>query len=129
MTSPVRPRPSGSPTPSNDQILDCDFLAGCDGSRTYTRILIPEGEVRKDYGRGRTGSSDDLTRRSFPIAKNPFMSAYLSAANRVANTARGKATNEIKRQSKRQTTSMVNAWVDAWTPRSRRSPARKRKSS
>ena len=74
------------------------------------------------------GQSDDLT-RSFPIAKNPFMSAYLSAANRVANTAWGKATNEIKRQSKRQTTSMVNAWVDAWTPRSRRSPARKRKSS
>ena len=36
------------------------------------------------------------------MAKNPFMSAYLSAANRVANTARGKATNEIKRQSKRQ---------------------------
>jgi len=26
------------------------------------------------------------------MAKNPFMSAYLSAANRVANTARGKAT-------------------------------------
>ena len=51
------------------------------------------------------------------MAKNPFMSAYLSAANRVANTARGKATNEIKRQSKRQTTSMVNAWVDAWTPK------------
>ena len=34
------------------------------------------------------------------MAKNPFMSAYLSAAYRVANTARGKATNEIKRQSK-----------------------------
>ena len=33
------------------------------------------------------------------MAKNPFMSAYLSAANRVANTARGKATNEIKRRS------------------------------
>ena len=33
------------------------------------------------------------------MAKNPFMSAYLSAANRVANTARGHATNEIKRQS------------------------------
>ena len=70
-------------------------------------------------------------RRSFPIAKNPFMSAYLSAANRVANTARGHATNEFKRQSKRQTTSMVNAWVDAWTPKpkARAKPARKRKSS
>ena len=30
------------------------------------------------------------------MAKNPFMSAYLSAANRAANTARGKATSEIK---------------------------------
>jgi len=36
----------------------------------------------------KTESSDDLTRWSFPMAKNPFMSAYLSAANRVANTAR-----------------------------------------
>ena len=75
----------------------------------------------------KTGSSDDLTRWSFAMAKNPFMSAYLSAANRVANTARGKATNEIKRQSKRQTTSMVNAWVDAWTPKPKAKPARKRK--
>ena len=57
------------------------------------------------------------------MAKNPFMSAYLSAAYRVANTARGKATNEIKRQS----TSMVNAWVDAWTPKPKAKPARKRK--
>ena len=61
------------------------------------------------------------------MTKNPFMSAYLSAANRVANTARGHATNEFKRQSKRQTTSMVNAWVDAWTPKpkAKAKPARK----
>ena len=58
------------------------------------------------------------------VAKNPFMSAYLSAANRVANTARGKATGEVKREAKRQQTSMMNAWVSAWTPK----PARKRKS-
>ena len=32
-----------------EQVLHCDFIAGCDGSRTYTRFLIPEGEVRKDY--------------------------------------------------------------------------------
>ena len=74
-----------------------------------------------------TESSDDLRKWSFTMAKNPFMSAYLSAANRVANTARGKATNEIKRQ----TTSMVNAWVDAWCPKpkAKAKPARKRKSS
>ena len=34
----------GSPTE-----LECDFVAGCDGSRTYTRFLIPEGEIRTDY--------------------------------------------------------------------------------
>src|SRR6476469_6416166 len=75
-----------------------------------------------------TGSAADTdTKQETDVAKNPFMSAYLSAANRVANTARGKATNEIKRQSKRQTTSMVNAWVDAWTPKPKAKPARKRK--
>ena len=30
------------------------------------------------------------------MAETPFMSAYLSAANRVAKTARGKATNEAR---------------------------------
>ena len=65
------------------------------------------------------------------MTKNPFMSAYLSAANRVANTARGHATNEFKRQSKRPTTGVVNAWVDASTPKPKATakPARKRKSS
>ena len=58
------------------------------------------------------------------MAKNPFMSAYLSAANRVANTARGKATNEVKRAAKREQTSMMNAWFNAATPKK----TRKRKS-
>jgi len=31
--------------------LDCDFVAGCDGSRTFTRFLIPEGEIRTDFFR------------------------------------------------------------------------------
>jgi p-hydroxybenzoate 3-monooxygenase len=31
--------------------LECDFVAGCDGSRTYTRFLIPQGEVRTDFFR------------------------------------------------------------------------------
>src|SRR5689334_13431344 len=33
------------------QELDCDFVGGCDGSRTYCRYLIPEGSVRTDYFR------------------------------------------------------------------------------
>jgi p-hydroxybenzoate 3-monooxygenase len=31
--------------------LECDFVAGCDGSRTYTRFLVPEHDVRKDFFR------------------------------------------------------------------------------
>jgi p-hydroxybenzoate 3-monooxygenase len=31
--------------------LECDFVIGADGSRTYTRFLIPEGTVRKDFFR------------------------------------------------------------------------------
>jgi p-hydroxybenzoate 3-monooxygenase len=31
--------------------LQCDFVAGCDGSRTYTRFLIPEGSIRTDFFR------------------------------------------------------------------------------
>ena len=31
--------------------LECDFVIGCDGSRTSTRFLIPEGEVRTDFFR------------------------------------------------------------------------------
>ena len=33
------------------QQLDCDFVGGCDGSRTYSRYLIPGSEVRRDYFR------------------------------------------------------------------------------
>jgi p-hydroxybenzoate 3-monooxygenase len=33
------------------QELECDFVAGCDGSRTYTRFLMPLGEVRTDFFR------------------------------------------------------------------------------
>jgi p-hydroxybenzoate 3-monooxygenase len=33
------------------EVLECDFVAGCDGSRTYTRYLIPEGAVRTDFFR------------------------------------------------------------------------------
>jgi p-hydroxybenzoate 3-monooxygenase len=33
----------------NRQTVGCDFVVGCDGSRTYTRFLIPEGTVRTDH--------------------------------------------------------------------------------
>jgi len=61
------------------------------------------------------------------MAKNPFMSAYLSAANRVANTARGHVTSAARREAMKQTTSVTNAWVDVWTPKSVRKPKEKRR--
>ena len=33
------------------KILDCDFIAGCDGGYGVSRAAIPEGSVRKDYFR------------------------------------------------------------------------------
>jgi p-hydroxybenzoate 3-monooxygenase len=33
------------------ETLECDFVIGADGSRTMTRFLIPEGEVRTDFFR------------------------------------------------------------------------------
>lgn len=33
------------------QRLECTLVAGCDGSRTHTRSLIPEATVRRDYFR------------------------------------------------------------------------------
>ncbi len=33
------------------QMLDCNFIAGCDGSYGVSRAAIPEGSVRKDYFR------------------------------------------------------------------------------
>ena len=35
----------------NRQRLDADFVAGCDGSHSYCRSLIPEGTVRRDFFR------------------------------------------------------------------------------
>jgi len=33
------------------QQLECDFVAGCDGSQTCTRFLMPEGTIRTDFFR------------------------------------------------------------------------------
>ncbi len=34
-----------------EQVVDCDVVAGCDGSQTGTRSLLPEGRVRRDFFR------------------------------------------------------------------------------
>jgi len=47
--------------------------------------------------------------------KNPFMSMFLSGANRIANTARGYATAAVKREAARNTRQMTKVWTKAWT--------------
>jgi len=69
---------------------------------------------------------DPTTEQEIDVAKNPFMSAYLSAANRAVHTARGKATVEAKRTASRQRTEAVNTWADLMTGGAAR-PKRKRK--
>lgn len=63
--------------------------------------------------------------------KNPFMSLFLSGANRIAGAARAQATAAIKREATRNarqvtqaTQAWTQAWADAWLP----SPTRKKKS-
>ncbi|MCX7257200.1 MAG: hypothetical protein NTZ64_10800 [Polaromonas sp.] len=48
--------------------------------------------------------------------KNPFMSMFLSGANRVANTARGYATAAVKREAAKNTRQMTKVWTDALLP-------------
>jgi hypothetical protein len=63
------------------------------------------------------------------IRKNPFMSMWLSAANRTAGTARGQATAAAKRQIATAQADALKQIVDFWTfqptkPASRRKARR-----
>jgi hypothetical protein len=48
--------------------------------------------------------------------KNPFMSMFLSGANRMAGAARGQATAAVKREAAKNTRQMTKAWTDAMFP-------------
>jgi hypothetical protein len=50
------------------------------------------------------------------VAKNPYMSAWLSAANKVTNTARGQAIAAGKAEARRSQKDATSAWFDLWTP-------------
>ena len=50
------------------------------------------------------------------MAKNPYMSAWLSAANKVANTARGQAMAAGKAEARRTQKDTTSAWFDLWSP-------------
>lgn len=45
--------------------------------------------------------------------KNPFMSMFLSGANRIAGTARAHTAAAIKRETAKNTRLMTKAWADA----------------
>ena len=52
------------------------------------------------------------------LTKNPFMSVWLSSANRVANSARGKATSEMKRSLGAAQAVAIKQVVDFWSGKS-----------
>ncbi|MDB5929844.1 MAG: hypothetical protein JWR60_1551 [Polaromonas sp.] len=49
--------------------------------------------------------------------KNPFMSMFLSGANKIAGTARAQATAAVKREATKNTRQMTKAWTDALIPK------------
>ncbi|MDB5868772.1 MAG: hypothetical protein JWP96_1104 [Polaromonas sp.] len=61
--------------------------------------------------------------------KNPFMSMFLSGANKVAGSARAQATAAVKREAAKNTRQMTKAWTDALIPKAaapkKRSTAKK----
>ncbi|PKV43381.1 hypothetical protein CLU92_0693 [Janthinobacterium sp. 61] len=58
--------------------------------------------------------------------KNPWMSMYLSAANRIASTARGHATAAVKREAAKNTQQLTQVWFDSFLPPTGK-PRRRRK--
>ena len=59
--------------------------------------------------------------------KNPFMSAWLSAANKVAGSARGHATAAAKREVASVQADATRQIVDFWTGQSSPSPKKSRR--
>ena len=58
------------------------------------------------------------------MAKNPYMSAWLSAANKVVNTARGQAMAAGKAEARCGQKDATSAWLDLWTPPGSKSKSR-----
>jgi hypothetical protein len=71
------------------------------------------------------GSAKDKTMRNPWTTKNPFMSMWLSSANRVASSARGQAAAAVKRQTKTVQAEAAKQMVDFWTGKAASAPARK----
>jgi len=61
------------------------------------------------------------------LKKNPFMSMWLSGANRVANSARGRIAAEAKRQSASLVTQATKDMLGAWSGSLTAPPKRKKR--
>lgn len=63
--------------------------------------------------------------------KNPFMSMFLSQANRIGNqvagAARAQATAAVKRETAKNATQMTQLWTDAFFGSA--TPARKKRAA
>ena len=57
--------------------------------------------------------------------KNPFMSMFLSGANKIAGSARAQATAAVKREAAKNTRQPTKAWTDALLPKAA-APKRKK---
>ncbi|HJS03571.1 MAG TPA: hypothetical protein VJ832_08825 [Variovorax sp.] len=60
------------------------------------------------------------------VQKNPFLSAWLSAANTMTGAARGYASAEMHRQMAAAQAEMTRQMIDFWSGKAAM-PARKRK--
>ena len=59
------------------------------------------------------------------VMKNPFMSMFLSAANKIAGSARAQATASVKRETAKNARQITKAWADAAVPTPPAPPPRK----
>ena len=76
-------------------------------------------------GAGRFARSDIEMRNPW-TTKNPFMSMWLSAANRAAGSARGQATSAARRQVALTQADATRQILDFWSGKPVKSPARKK---
>lgn len=78
--------------------------------------------------KGQSCPAEDDMRNPYG-SKNPFMSAWLSAANRAMGSARAQGVAETKRQVAALQAETAKQILDFWSGRTFMSPPRKKKRS
>ena len=59
--------------------------------------------------------------------KNPFMSVWLSSANKIMGSARGQAAAAVKREAASMQAEATKQIIDFWSGKTMSSPSRKKK--